>query len=180
MSTPVERERSYTWKDPRLLAAAAQQVSGREFLDQMSNGTLAVPPVCETTGIYLGKVGEGTATFTLEPAEWHYNPIGSVHGGILSTLADSALGCAVHSALPAGTGYTSLDLTIKFTRAATVDSGLITCLGRVVTMGRRAATAEATITDASDRVIGHAVSTCLLFPFPSPADNGRADVKHRV
>lgn len=175
MSTPVERERRYTWEDPRLLAVAAQQVSGREFLDQISNGTLAVPPVCETTGIYPGKVGEGTATFTLEPAEWHYNPIGSVHGGILSTLADSALGCAVHSALPAGTGYTSLDLTIKFTRAATVDSGLLTCEGRVVTMGRRAATAEATITDAGGRIIGHAVTTCLLFPIPTPSDGGPGD-----
>ena len=175
MSTRGKRERTYSWEDPRVLAAAAQQLPGRDFLDQISDGSLAVPPVCETTGIYPGKMGEGTATFTLEPAEWHYNPIGSVHGGILSTLADSALGCAVHSALPAGSGYTSLDLTIKFTRAATVDSGVLTCRGRVVTMGRRTATAEATIIDAADRVIGHAVSTCLVFPFPSSS----AGVEHR-
>jgi uncharacterized protein (TIGR00369 family) len=90
-----------------------------------------------------------------------------VHGGILATLADSALGCAVHTKLSAGTAYTSLDLTIKFTRAATLDSGLLTCEGRVVSIGRRAATAEAQITDQAGRVIGHAVTTCLLMPIQS-------------
>ncbi|WP_442939961.1 PaaI family thioesterase [Nocardioides sp. B-3] len=82
--------------------------------------------------------------------------------GSPATLADSALGCAVHTKLSAGTRYTSLDLTIKFTRAATVDSGLLTCEGRVVSIGRRAATAEAQITDQTGRVIGHAVATCLI------------------
>ena len=110
------------------------------------------------------EIGDGWARFELEPAEWHYNALGTVHGGILSTLADTALGCAVHTKLPAGTGYTSLDLTIKFTRAATVDSGLLTCEGTVVTIGRRTATAEARITDGSGRVIAHAVTTCLLIP----------------
>ena len=96
-------------------------------------------------------VGDGWAEFEMQPAEWHYNPIGSVHGGMLAGLADSALGCAVHTKLPAGTGYTSLDVTIKFTRAARLEGGLLRCRAEVVTIGRRTATAEARIVDSHGR-----------------------------
>lgn len=156
------RERGYTWSDPRLLARAATGMDGIEFLKRIGTGDLPPPPAGKTVGIEPVEVGDGWARFELEPAEWHYNVLGTVHGGILSTLADTALGCAVHTKLPAGTGYTSLDLTMKFTRAATVDSGVLTCEGTVVTIGRRTATAEARITDGSGRVIAHAVTTCLL------------------
>jgi uncharacterized protein (TIGR00369 family) len=81
---------------------------------------------------------------------------------MLAGLADSALGCAVHTKLPAGTGYTSVDLTIKFTRAANLESGRLRCRAEVVTIGRRTATAEARIVDSNDRVVAHAVTTCLL------------------
>lgn len=161
------RERAYTWADPAVLAAAALRMDGLDFFAQLGNGDYPPPPINATTGIALVEVGDGRAVFELEPAEWHYNPIGSVHGGILATLADSALGCAVHTKLSAGTAYTSLDLTIKFTRSATLDSGLLTCEGRVVSIGRRTATAEAQITDKTGRVIGHAVTTCLLMPIQS-------------
>ena len=163
----MTRERTYTWADPTLFAKAAQELDGLDFFAQLSNGMWPPPPINATTGIALVEVGDGRAVFELEPAEWHYNPIGSVHGGILATLADSALGCAVHTKLSAGTAYTSLDLTIKFTRAATLDSGLLTCEGRVVSIGRRTATAEAQITDQAGRVIGHAVATCLIMPIQS-------------
>lgn len=166
-SSDTVRERSYTWADPAVLAAAAQRMDGLDFFARLGGGGFPAPPINATTGIALVEVNDGRAVFELEPAEWHYNPIGSVHGGILATLADSALGCAVHTKLSAGTAYTSLDLTIKFTRAATVDSGLLTCEGRVVSIGRRTATAEAQITDTTGRVIGHAVATCLIMPIPS-------------
>ncbi|WP_269305834.1 PaaI family thioesterase [Aeromicrobium sp. HA] len=158
----MNRERTYGWEDPHALAEASRELSGLDFLTRLGAGELPVAPVSATTGVLLDGVGDGWAVFTLEPAEWHYNPIGSVHGGILSTLADSALGCAVHTKLPAGIGFTSLDLTMKFTRAATVDSGVLSCKGSVLTIGRRTATAEATITGSDDRVIAHAVSTCIL------------------
>lgn len=156
------RQRTYEWADPRVLAQAAAGLDGLDFFEKLRNGTLPDPPIGSTLGMSLVDFGDGRATFELPPAEWHYNPIGSVHGGILSTLADSALGCAVHTKLKAGTAYTSLDLTMKFTRAATVDSGVLRCEGRVVTIGRRTATAEATITDGSGRTIAHAVTTCLI------------------
>lgn len=163
----MTRERTYTWVDPKVLATAAQQLDGLDFFAQLGNGDFPPPPINATTGIALVEVSDGRAVFELQPEEWHYNPIGSVHGGILATLADSALGCAVHTKLAAGTAYTSLDLTIKFTRAATLDSGLLTCEGRVVSIGRRTATAEAQITDKTGRVIGHAVATCLIMPIQS-------------
>ncbi|MEU6134607.1 PaaI family thioesterase [Nocardioides sp. NPDC047086] len=156
------RERTYTWADPQLFATAARELDGIDFFEHLGDGELAPPPINSTLGMTLVEVGDGRAVFELTPEEWHYNPIGTVHGGILATLADSALGCAVHTKLKAGTGYTSLDLTIKFTRAATLESGTLTCEGRVVTIGRRTATAEAEITDKTGRVIGHAVATCLI------------------
>lgn len=167
--TPIGtvRERSYTWADPAVLAAAAQRMDGLDFFAELGGGDFPPPPINATLGMALVEVGDGRAVFELQPEEWHYNPIGSVHGGILATLADSALGCAVHTKLSAGTAYTSLDLTIKFTRAATLDSGLLTCEGRVVSIGRRTATAEAQITDQTGRVIGHAVATCLIMPIQS-------------
>ncbi|WP_245627220.1 PaaI family thioesterase [Kribbia dieselivorans] len=156
------RRRTYAWADPQLLATAAQELDGIDFFERLGDGKFPPPPINETLGMALVEVNDGRAVFELTPEEWHYNPIGTVHGGILATLADSALGCAVHTKLKAGTAYTSLDLTIKFTRAATLDSGTLTCEGRVVTIGRRTATAEAEITDKTGRVIGHAIATCLI------------------
>lgn len=158
----MTRERTYTWEDPRVFVEAAHGLSGLDFLTKIGSGELRLVPAGATTDIAPVAVGDGWAEFEMQPAEWHYNPIGSVHGGMLAGLADSALGCAVHTKLPAGVGYTSLDLTIKFTRAANLDSGLLRCRAEVVTIGRRAATAEARIVDGHGRVVAHAVATCLL------------------
>nr|PZM96696.1 MAG: PaaI family thioesterase [Thermocrispum agreste] len=160
----MNRTRTYSWEDPKVFADPARQLSGLEFLNQIGSGELPMVPAGVTTEILPVAVGDGWAEFRMQPAEWHYNPIGSVHGGMLAGLADSALGCAVHSKLPAGTGYTSLDLTIKFTRPANLDSGVLRCRGEVVTMGRRTATAEARIVDGRGKVVAHAIATCLLFP----------------
>ena len=157
-----QRLRTYTWADPAALADAARTMSGLEFLDAIADGLLPAPPIMQTVGIAGLTVQDGRVVFDLEPQEWHYNPIGTVHGGILSTLADSAMACAVHTKLPAGTGYTSLELKINFTRAATLDSGVLRCEGTVLTLGRRAATAEAKITDAAGRLVAHATTTCLI------------------
>lgn len=105
--------------------------------------------------------------FSLVPGEEHYNPIGSVHGGVYATLLDSAAGCAVQSTLPQGMGYTSLDLTVKFLRPVTVDTGRIRAVGTVVSSGRRTALAEARLLDEKDRLLAHATSTCMLFRLPA-------------
>jgi uncharacterized protein (TIGR00369 family) len=158
----LKRERTYGWSDPVALASVASGLTGLEFLQSFADGRLPGPPVLATAGIQPVEFSDGRAVFELTPAEWQYNPIGSVHGGILTTLADSALGCCVHTKLGVGVGYTSLELKINFTRAVTVASGPLRCEGTVVTIGRRTATSQATVTDSEGRVIAHATSTCLI------------------
>lgn len=157
-----ERERAYRWADPLDLASAAERMTGLEFLTALAKGVLPTPPALVSVGIDAVEFADGLAVFELVPAQWQYNPIGTVHGGVLATLADSALGCAVHTKLDLGFRYTSLEMKINFTRAVTVASGRLLCEGKVVTIGRRTATSEATITDASGRVVAHASSTCLI------------------
>ncbi|WNI19610.1 PaaI family thioesterase [Actinacidiphila sp. ITFR-21] len=136
--------------------------SGLEFLRAMLAGDVPAPPILHTLGMRLESVAEGEAVFVLEPAEFHYNPIGSVHGGVYATLLDSAAGCAVQTRLPAGTGYTSLDLGVKFLNALRVGSGTVRCTGRVVHLGRRTALAEARLETAGGRLLATATSSCLL------------------
>lgn len=123
-------------------------------------------PIATTLGFTVLDVESGRVVFGMEPAEFHVNPIGSVHGGVFATLLDSAAGCAVHSALPAGTSYTSLDLSVKFLRGLHADSGPVRCEGLVVHLGRRTALAEARLFDGAGRLCAHATSTCLLFRPP--------------
>ena len=159
-----KRERTYGWSDPSVTARAVATTSGLDILRGISAGTLPRPPVLDTLGINPVEVEEGRVVFEMTPQEWHYNPIGSVHGGVLSTLVDSAMGCAVHSRLPAGVGYTSLEIKVNFVRAVTVDTGAIRCEGTVLSLGRRSATAEARITSADGKLLGHATTTCMIFP----------------
>jgi uncharacterized protein (TIGR00369 family) len=168
--TEPARERTYNWGDPGKSAIAARTSAGLEVLQAMARGELPAPPVIATLGFVLDSVEAGRVQFSFEPAEYHYNPIGSVHGGVYATLLDSATGCAVHSMLPAGVGYTSLDLTVKFLRAITVDTGRVRCIGTVTHLGGRTALAEATLIDESDRLLGTALSSILLIrPQPEAA-----------
>ncbi|MFC9530036.1 PaaI family thioesterase [Streptomyces sp. NPDC056975] len=161
------RTRTYEWEDPALTAAAVGQSSGLDFLREMQAGRLPAAPVSATVDFRLEEVEKGRAVFSLLPGEEHYNPIGSVHGGIYATLLDSAAGCAVQSTLPQGVAYTSLDLTVKFLRRITVDTGRVRAIGTVVSSGRQTALAQAQLVDATDRVLAHATSTCMLFPLPA-------------
>ena len=158
------RTRTYEWADPAVSAAAALdgQRSGLEFLEAMARGELPPPPIMSTLGVDGFSVGPGWARFAFVPAEHHYNPIGSVHGGVAATLLDSALGCAVHTTLPAGVGYTTVDLQVSFVRALTATTGRVRCEGRVIHAGSRIATAEARITDADERLYAHGTATCLV------------------
>ena len=150
-----------------LHASSIGRSTGLETLQSMVDGEVPPPPVMHMLGMGRMEVAEGTVTVTLEPQEFHYNPLGSVHGGVLATLLDTGTGCAVHTTLPVGVGYTSLDLNTRFLRPATIRSGLLTCVGTVIARGRRTATAEARITDARGALIAHATSTCLLFEMPT-------------
>lgn len=163
----MARSRTFEWGDPEVSAAAVGRTSGLEFLRDVLAGRLPAPPIASTLGFTLEEVEEGRAVFAMEPGEEHYNPIGSVHGGVYATLLDSAAGCTVQSVLPEGMGYTSLDLNLKFLRPITVDTGKVRAVGTVLNQGRRTALAQAELFDATDRLLAHATSSCMLFPVPA-------------
>ena len=170
MTVEPTRERTYAWGDPMLSAGELRTSAGIDVLRGMAEGRLPGAPIAATLGMGLESVEPGRVVFTLEPAEFHYNPIGSVHGGVYATILDSATGCAVHSLLPAGVGYTSLDLTVKFLRAMTTRTGTARCTGTVTHLGGRTALAEARLVDADDRLLATATSSILVIrPEPGAA-----------
>ena len=158
-----ERRRSYQWQDPADSGAAARTLAGADFLGAIADGSLPPPPIAMTLGFTLVSVTPGRAVFEFTPSEFHYNPIGSVHGGVCATMCDSACGCAVHSMLPAETYYTSQDLSVKFLRAVTTSAGPLRCEGTVIHLGSRTALAQARLTDGRGRLYAHATSSCLIF-----------------
>jgi uncharacterized protein (TIGR00369 family) len=161
--TQTLRQRTFSWSDPMLNAAEVGRSGGLELLQAIGRGDAPTPPIMHLLGTGTFTAEAGRVVVTLEPEEYHYNPLGSVHGGVLATLLDTATGCAVHSTLPAGVGYTTLDLNTKFLRPASIASGTLTCEGTVIAKGRRTALAQAQITDARGALVAHATSTCMLF-----------------
>jgi uncharacterized protein (TIGR00369 family) len=162
----VIRERIFAWSDPKLTADAASGMAGLDFLRAMRDGVVPAAPIAALVGLSIAEVDPGRVVMRLTPAEYHYNPIGTVHGGILATLLDSVMGCAVHSTLPKGRGYTSLEIKVNYVRAVTGDSGELSAEGRVVHGGRRSAVAEGTVVDAKGRLCATASTTCLVFDLP--------------
>jgi uncharacterized protein (TIGR00369 family) len=149
--------------DPLALAARGLELSGLEYIQAIFAGELPPPPIAELIGFRLVEVAEGSAVFEMEPGPQHYNPIGSVHGGIALTLLDSAMGCAVHTTLERGVGYTTLEVKTNFVRPITADTGLIRCEGAVVHRGARIATAEGKLSDPGGKLLAHGTTTCLIF-----------------
>lgn len=157
------RSRTLVWQDPVATAAVGATMSGMEYMTAVINGAVPPPPIAVTMRLRPVELEEGRVIFEGEPGEEHYNPIGVVHGGYAATLLDSALGCAVHTTLPAGVAYTSLGLEAKYVRPITRDTGRVLCEAFVVYRGRRQATSEAKLTSAaSGKLLAHGVATCLL------------------
>jgi len=142
-------------------------MAGLDFVRGIFEGKLPAPPIMQTVEPFDSTAEPGVVVFHSVPGFRHYNPIGSVHGGYAATLLDSAMGLAVHSMLPRGTGYTTLEFKISFIRGMTKDTGIVRSEGRTLNVGRRTATAEARITDASGRLLAHATTTCLVFEIPA-------------
>ena len=147
-------------------AEVAATMSGLDLLQGIISGRLPAPPIAQLLGFDLAEVEKGRAVFEGVPAMPHYNPLGSVHGGYAATLLDSCMACAVHSTLPKGVGYTTLEFKISFIRALTVDTGRVRAEGKAISGGRRVATAEGRLVDARGRLLAHATTTCLVFELP--------------
>lgn len=163
-----ERSKTVTWHDPLVGARAMTQMSGIDYLRAIADGSLPPAPIAQLFGARVSSIREGEVVFHCVPDESAYNPIGAVHGGFMCTLLDSVVGCAVQTTLPAGTGYTSLEIKVSYLRAVRAGEEL-TAVGRVTKPGRRAAFADGEIRDAQDRLVATASTTCLVFPLPAPA-----------
>jgi uncharacterized protein (TIGR00369 family) len=137
-------------------------MNGLEFLHALAAGEVPAPGLAVTLGFRPVAASDGRVTFELSPDERHTNPLGTVHGGVISALLDSALGCAVHTTLPAGAVYTTLQLDVKFVRPALPGQGRLIAEGVVVHAGRRTATAEGRVVDERGIVYAHGTTTCLI------------------
>jgi uncharacterized protein (TIGR00369 family) len=161
-------EIEYGVTPPEVMASMA----GLDFVRAIFEGKLPAPPIMQTIEPFDSTAEPGVVVIHSTPGFRHYNPIGLVHGGYAATLLDSAMGLAVHTMLPAGTGYTTLEFKISFIKGMTRDTGSVRTEGRTLNVGRRAATAEARITDAKGRLLAHATTTCLVFEIPKESSRG--------
>jgi uncharacterized protein (TIGR00369 family) len=158
------RSRTLEWSDPLATAAAGAEMAGIDYMRALAASELPPAPIAVVMRMGPIEIEEGRVVFAGEPGEEHYNPIGIVHGGYAATILDSVLGCAVHTTLPVGVGYTSLGLEVKYLRPISRDTGRVLCEGVVVHRGRKQATAEARLTaEDSGKLLATGTSTLMIF-----------------
>jgi uncharacterized protein (TIGR00369 family) len=162
MTAETKRSITIEWSDPRPLAQASLGMAGIDFLRGIRDRKLPAPPIAKLLGFDLVEVEPGHAVFEITPGERHYNPIGVVHGGLAMTLLDSCMGCAVQTHMPAGSGYTTLEAKTNLVRAITSETGKLRAIGRTLHVGKRMATAEGRLEDASGKLYAHATTTCIV------------------
>ena len=161
------RSRTVEWYDPRITAAGAAGMTGLEAMRAIRDGVLPPPPIATLLRMSVHDIAEGRVEFGCAVDESVYNPIGVVHGGLVCTMLDTVAGCAVHTTLPAGVGYTSIELKVSYLRGVQISSGPLTAIGRVIKPGRRVAFAEGEVLDAAGRTVATASSSLLVFPLPT-------------
>jgi uncharacterized protein (TIGR00369 family) len=158
----AQRVRIVSWADHLAFATAAAEMNGLEFLQAMARGDVPSAPMMELIGMRLTSAREGETVFSLRPGEFHYNPMWSVHGGVYATLLDSAAACAVHTTLPAGGTFSTLDLSVRFIRPIRTGTGTVTSTGTVIDAGRHVALAEARLEDATGTLLATGTANCFI------------------
>jgi uncharacterized protein (TIGR00369 family) len=159
----TNRTRTFTWEDPYEVMRNAPGKTGLELLREIADGRLPPPPISATMNFTGAEFDEGRAVFVGEPAEFLYNPIGSVHGGWAMTLLDSAMSVAIHTTLAAGERYTTVEIKVNFVRPITVETGRVRCEGLVIHRGGKIATAEGKlIAESTGKLLAHGTTTCLI------------------
>jgi len=161
----MKRTKEITWEDPLKGALEATKMDGIAYLQAMSDHQFPLPPLLYTLDFSVTEIEKGNVVFEFTPQEFHYNPIGTVHGGVITAILDSAMGCSVHSLLPAGRGYTTLELKVNFLKTVTIKTGKLKTRAKVINLGGRTALVEAQLLDENNTVYAHAVSTCLILKF---------------
>jgi uncharacterized protein (TIGR00369 family) len=162
-----ERTRTITWNDPAPALDVARTVSGLAYIEGLRDGLYPAPPIAQLMGMGVEAVQAGEVTFTVDPHESQYNPLGVVHGGVVCTVLDTVVGCAVQTTLELGWMYTSIDLNVSYLRPFTLATGPLRVTGRVVKPGRRVAFTEAVALDAQGREIATATSSLLVIAPPA-------------
>ena len=163
MSDNTSRTRTVSWHDPQVYLENLQTMDGITFLRSIVEGKMPTPPIGILLDFSLEQIEPGRAVFIVKPAEQHYNPIGAVQGGLAAAVLDAAMGCAIQSTLPAGVGYTTVELHLNYIRPITNDTGPLTGIGKIIHSGRRIATAEGHLTDTSGKLYAHSTTTCMIF-----------------
>ena len=156
------RSRTFHWEDPTEMVRVGKTLSGLAYLQAMQRGEVPPPPIAALLGMELQEASEGRVVFSLQPEEFHYNPLGSVHGGVAATLLDSAMGCTVQSVLRIGQWYTTLEIKVNYVHALTEKVGKVYCEGKMIHLGGRTAMAEGRITDEAGKLYAHGTTTCIL------------------
>lgn len=170
LADSATRSRLVTWQDPRPYIQAIREMPGLDFLNAIKDGRFPRPPFGQMLDIEPIEVLPGRVIFSMDPDEYHFNPMGTVHGGVLATLLDSAMGCAVQSLLPAGVGFTTLEIKVNYLKAILPDRGKIFAEGTIVHSGRSSAVAEGRVFDGAGTRYAIASTTCaILRPEPRAA-----------
>jgi uncharacterized protein (TIGR00369 family) len=146
---------------------AAQGKSGEQMFEMMLQGQVPAPPIGHTMDFILISANNGEAVFQGVPQAKHLNPLGGIHGGWYATLLDSAVGCAIHTLMPPGRGYTTAELSVNLVRAAKPDGTPLRAIGKVLHAGKQLATAEGKIVGPDGKLYAHATTTCLVFEMPA-------------
>lgn len=159
---------TFSWTDPRVALPELARLSGLDYLNGITSGDIPPPPMMSLMNSTPKSVEFGTVVFECRPIEGHFNPLGTVHGGLACTLLDTVVGCAAHSTLPAGTGYTSIDISVSYLRPIQPTNSPLTATGRVVKSGGRVIFAEGEIVGADGKILARATSSLLVFEHPIP------------
>ena len=158
----MPRIRTVSWSDPAISLEAARSLSGVDFVHKIMRGEIPAPPIFDLIDFRLVKVEPGEVSGEFEPAEFHYNPMGGVHGGVVCTLLDSVMGLAVHAQLPPGSLFSTLEVKVNFVRPISVKTGALLAEGKVVHPGSRIATAVARLRDRLGKHHAHGTTTCIV------------------
>lgn len=160
----LERKKTISWADPEVNKRdAIASLSGLDYLKAIKDEKISPPPVAKLVGYKILEVDEGYAAFELAPAEYHYNPFATVHGGILSTLLDTAMTASVLSTLPKGFSCTTIEIKVNFVKPVSADTGMLRCEARPIHLGKKLATVEGRLKDRDGVLHAHGVSTCSIF-----------------
>jgi len=162
MSVEQLRNRQFSWRDPAQTAAAAAGMAGLDFLQAVVRGEYRAP-IQDTLEMELTAIEPGRAEYRLRPQEFHFNPAGTLHGGVMATIVDSAMSCALWSTLEAGIGWTTMELKLGLLRTVTLEAGELVCVGTLINAGNRSGAAEARVHDAKGRLCAYASTTCMIF-----------------